>query len=65
MAQVEIPGIHCGNKQGWLSVSELMQGRRGNGIEATKGNTDIREAYIINEAIYVGIIAAVNAQTFP
>jgi hypothetical protein len=46
-------------------VSELTQGRRGNGIEAAKDNTDIREAYIINEATYVGIIAAGNAQTFP
>ena len=54
-----------GNKKGWLLVCELMQDHHDNGIAAAEDKTGIREAHIINEAIYVGIIAADNAQTRP
>jgi hypothetical protein len=40
-----------------------MTGHHDNEIMAVEDKTDIREAYIINEAIYVGIIVASNNQT--
>jgi hypothetical protein len=42
-----------------------MPGHHDNAITAAEDKTGIREAQIINEAIYVGIIAAGNAQTRP
>ena len=42
-----------------------MPGHHDNGIAAAEDKTDIREAHITNEAIYVGIIAAGNAQARP
>jgi hypothetical protein len=42
-----------------------MPSHQDNEIAAAENKTDIREARIINEAIYVGIIAAGNAQTCP
>ena len=42
-----------------------MPGHQNNEIAAAEDKTDIREARIINEAIYVVIIAAGNAQTRP
>ena len=42
-----------------------MTGHHDNEIMAVEDKTDIREAYIINEAIYVGVIAASYAQTRP
>jgi hypothetical protein len=42
-----------------------MPGHHDNEIAAAEDKTDIREAHITNEAIYVGIIAAGNAQTRP
>jgi hypothetical protein len=46
-------------------VFEFKAGHHDNEIAAARGKTDIREAYIINEAIDIGIIAAGNAQTRP
>jgi hypothetical protein len=39
-----------------------MPGHHGSEIAAAEENTDLREAYIINEVIYAGIIAAGSAQ---
>jgi hypothetical protein len=61
----KIPGISYGNKKGWLLVCELMPGHQDNLITAAEDKTEILVAYINNEAIYVGIIAAGNAQTRP
>jgi hypothetical protein len=61
----KIPGIPYGNKKGWLLVCELIPGHHDNEITAAEDKTDILVAYINNEAIYVGIIAAGNAQTRP
>jgi hypothetical protein len=46
-------------------MCELMPGHHDNEIAAAEDKSDIREAHIINEAIYVDIIAAGNAQTRP
>ena len=61
----KIPGIPYGYKKGWLLVCELMPGHHGDEITATEDKVDIREACMINKAIYVDIIAAGNAQTRP
>jgi hypothetical protein len=61
----KIPGIPYSNKKRWLLVRELMPGHHDNKITATQDKTDIREAKVINEAIYVGITAAGIAQTRP
>jgi hypothetical protein len=54
-----------GNKKGWLLVCELMPGHHDNEIAAAEGKMDIREACVINEAFYVGIISTGEAQTRP
>jgi hypothetical protein len=41
------------SKKGWLLVCELMPGHHDNEIAAAGDKTDIREAQITNEAIYV------------
>ena len=61
MGQVKNSWYPYGNNKGWLLGCELMLGHHGNEIEAAEDMPDIPEAYIINEAIYVGIIAAGNA----
>ena len=50
-AKSKIPGIPYGNKRGFLSVRGFMPGHYDNEIAAAEDKTDIREAYIINEAI--------------
>jgi hypothetical protein len=64
-SESKIPGIPYGNKKGGFLVCELIPGHHDSEIAATEDKTDICEAYIANEAIYVGIIAAGNAQTHP
>jgi hypothetical protein len=64
-SNLKIPGTSYGNKAGWLLACELMARHHDSEIAAAEGKTDIREAYIINEAIYAGIIAAGIAQTHP
>jgi hypothetical protein len=61
----KILGIPYGIKKGWLLAFELMPGHQDNMITAADNKTDIREAYIINKAIEVDIIAAGSAQTRP
>jgi hypothetical protein len=46
-------------------VRELMPGHHDSEIAAREDKKDFREASINNEAIYVGIVAAGNAQTAP
>jgi hypothetical protein len=69
MVQIENPwyplSLVYGNKKGWFLVCELTQDHHDSGIAAAEDKTDIREAQIINEAIYDGIIAADNAQARP
>jgi hypothetical protein len=59
------PGIPYGSKIGWILVWELIPGRHDSEITAAGDKTDIREAHIINEAIYAGVIDAGNAQDRP
>jgi hypothetical protein len=54
-----------GNKKGLLLVCKLMPGHHDNEITAAEDNVGIRDAENINEAIYVGINAADNAQARP
>jgi len=61
----KIPSTPNGNKKDSLLVCGLMPGHQNNEIAAAEDKTDIREARIINEAIYVVIIVAGNAQTRP
>ena len=42
-----------------------MPGKHDDDIEKTEDQTEIREAFIINEAIYADILAADDAQTRP
>ena len=53
------------NKKGWVLVCELMPGKHDDDIEKAEDQTEIREAFIINEAIYADILAADDAQTRP
>jgi len=53
------------NKKGWVLVGELMPGHHYDDIAKAEDQADIREAFIINEAIYADIVAADSAQTRP
>ena len=53
------------NKKGWVLVGELMPGKHDDDIEKAEDQTEIREAFIINEAIYADILAADDAQEDP
>jgi hypothetical protein len=46
-------------------VCELTPGHHDSEITASEDKTGIHEARVINEAIYVGVIAAGDAQTRP